>query len=137
MYTFPKSPPVIFRFVTLPQKLQRKQAFILRNSAKLCDTTWKFQVQKPSPMEIPPCFIKYPWKFYFFFNWPLEFPYAFSSVYTTRNSISSTPTPPPRLNFFQNSPFFYNFQNRTSFNIYMYVLKKDFHHQLSFFNGLT
>ena len=34
------------------KKFQRKQAFIPGNSAKLCDTPWKFQGQKPRPMEI-------------------------------------------------------------------------------------
>ena len=29
------------------------QAFTPGNSAKLCDTLWKFQFQKPRPMEIP------------------------------------------------------------------------------------
>ena len=34
------------------KKFQRKQAFTPRNSAKLCDTPWKFQGQKPRPMGI-------------------------------------------------------------------------------------
>ena len=34
-----------------PKKSQRKQAFTPGNSAKLCDTPRKFQVQKPRPLE--------------------------------------------------------------------------------------
>ena len=54
--------------------------FILGNSAILCDTPWKFQGQKPRPMEIPRVFCKHTLKFHFYFNWPLEFPHALFSI---------------------------------------------------------
>ena len=36
-----------------PRKFQRKKVFTPGNSANLCDTPWRFQSQKPRPMEIP------------------------------------------------------------------------------------
>ena len=36
-----------------PLKFQRKQSFTPRNSTELCYTSWKFQGQKPRPMEMP------------------------------------------------------------------------------------
>ena len=54
--------------------------FILGNSAILCDTPWKFQGQKPRPMEIPRVFCKHTLKFHFYFNWPLEFLHALFSI---------------------------------------------------------
>ena len=50
---FSETLPTIFRFVTLSLEIPEKQAFTLWNSTKLCDTPWKFQDQKPRPMEIP------------------------------------------------------------------------------------
>ena len=51
---FSEIPPGIFRFVTLPLEIPEKTSYHLENSAKLCDTSWKFQDQKPRPaMEIP------------------------------------------------------------------------------------
>ena len=40
-------------FSLYPWKFQRKQAFTSGNSAKLSDTPWKFQGQKPIPMKFP------------------------------------------------------------------------------------
>ena len=54
-----RPPPGIFKLVTLPLEIpERKQAFsspmMDGYSAKLCDTTWKFQFQKPAgPKKIP------------------------------------------------------------------------------------
>ena len=48
----PTSPHPPLEFLDLPlypKKFRRKQVFTLGNSAKLCDTPWKFQSQKPRP----------------------------------------------------------------------------------------
>ena len=82
---FSENPPGIFRFVTT--KFWRKFSPLAGNSAKLCDTPWIFQHQKPRPIKIPHdlflntpgnsislligawgnlhimLFIQYPWKF--------------------------------------------------------------------------
>ena len=83
---FSENPPGIFRFVTLYlKKVSRKQAFTPRNSAKLCDTTKKFQGQKPGPMEIShDFFLNTPgnsafffvdaWNFHMLTSMPLEIP---------------------------------------------------------------
>ena len=83
-----------------PLKFQRKQSFTPRNSTELCYTSWKFQGQKPRPMEMPhnfffithrnsTCFSLTPGiSTCFFFNNPV-------------NSMSSTP---PCLDFFWNGP---------------------------------
>ena len=36
-----------------PEKFQRKQNFAIRYFTQLCGTLWKFQREKPRPMEIP------------------------------------------------------------------------------------
>ena len=67
-------PPTKFLDLSLyPMKFQRKQASTPGNSAKFCDTPWKFQSQKPRSMEITWLFLVHSWKFHFFFNWPIEF----------------------------------------------------------------
>ena len=55
------------RFVTLPLEIPEEKAFTPGNSAKFCDTPWKFHGQKPRPMEIPQVL---PWA-------PLEIPLVF------------------------------------------------------------
>ena len=83
-------PPTKFLDLSLyPMKFQRKQASTPGNSAKFCDTPWKFQNQKPRSMEITWLFLVHSWKFHFFFNWPIEFTRSFFN--TTGNSMSSTP----------------------------------------------
>ena len=47
------TPPVIFHFFTLSLKFQTKQSSSPGNSTKLCQISWKFQGQKPRPLEIP------------------------------------------------------------------------------------
>ena len=87
---FSENPPGIFRFVTLYlKKVRRKQAFTPRNSAKLCDTTKKFQGQKPGPMEISHDFFLNTPGNSAFFRWCLEFPHAYFNA--PGNSMSSTP----------------------------------------------
>ena len=79
---FSEKPPLeILDLWFYPYKFQRKQAFTPGNSPKFCNTPWKFQSQKPRPMEIPlEFFLEHPWKFCYFFHWPLEFPHFLSSV---------------------------------------------------------
>ena len=101
IYTFLKNPLEFLDLSLYLKKVRRKQAFIPRNSAKLCDTTKKFQGQKPGPMEIShdfflntpgnsaffllmlgisTCLLQCPWKFHvlntpcfdFFWNNPLS-----------------------------------------------------------------
>ena len=50
---FGKAPLEILDLSQYPKKFRRKKAFNPGNSANLCDTLWKFQSQKPRPMEIP------------------------------------------------------------------------------------
>ena len=80
-YTFLKTSTGIFRFVTLPLEIPEK---IIFHPSKFCKIVWH-------PLEIPGSknethgnskwfFLEHPWKFYFFFNRPLEFPHAFSSI---------------------------------------------------------
>ena len=80
-YTFLKEIPGIFRFVILPIEIPEKTSF---HPWKFCKVVWH-------PLEIPSSktktygnsiwvFLEDPWKFHFFFNWPLEFQYAVSSV---------------------------------------------------------
>ena len=82
-----------------PKKFRRKEAFTPGNSANLSDTPWKFQGQKPRPMEIPhqfslntpgisTSFLIDPWNFHVFFSRPPEIPCP----------------QPPCLDFFWNSP---------------------------------
>ena len=54
---FSKKKSGCFGFVIFPWKFQRKGSFTRGNSAKLCDTPWKFQGQKPRPMKIPHLFL--------------------------------------------------------------------------------
>ena len=79
-YTFLKSPPGNFTFVTLSQEIPEKKSFY---RWKFCKFVWH-------PLEIPKSktkthensalvFLENPWNFHFFFNWPLEFPHDFSS----------------------------------------------------------
>ena len=83
-----------------PKKFQRKQAFTPGNSAKLCDTPRKFQVQKPRPLETIWFFLVHSWKFHFFLDWPLEFPHVLSWI------PLEIPCPGrPCFDFFWNSPF--------------------------------
>ena len=81
-----------------PKKFQRKKAFTPWNSAKLCDTPWKFQSQKPRPTEIPHSpgistsfhFLIDPWNFH---------------VFSSR--LREIPCPQPRLfGFLWNSPMY-------------------------------
>ena len=80
--TFWKSPVEFFDLSLYSKKVQRKQAFTPGNSAKLCDTPWKFQGPKPgpghgnhtifscTPLEIL-LFLTDPWNFQMFF---LQYP---------------------------------------------------------------
>ena len=88
---FPENPPVNFRFVTLPLEIPEKNKL---------SPPWKFYKNVWYPLEIPRpktttrgnstlVFLEHPWKFYFYFNWLLEFPHALSS-FTPGNSMSST-----------------------------------------------
>ena len=46
--------PLEFLCLSLyPLKFQRKWSFTPQNSAELCYTSWKFQGQRPRPMEMP------------------------------------------------------------------------------------
>ena len=99
-YTFLKSPPGNFRFVTLLQEIPEKKSFY---PWRLCKFVWH-------PSEIPKPktkthgnsalgFLEHPWNSHFFFNWPLEFPRVFSS------RLPEIPCPqPPCLDLFWNSP---------------------------------
>ena len=79
--TFWKSPVKFFNLSLYPKKVQRKQAFTPGNSAKLCDTPWKFQGPKPRPGHGNHTFFSCtPLEILLFFNWPLEFPNVLSSV---------------------------------------------------------
>ena len=49
-----KKPPGVFRFVTLTLEVPKKKSF---NPLKFCDTPWKFQGQKPRPMQIHMIFL--------------------------------------------------------------------------------
>ena len=83
-HTFLKNAPIILDLSGRPYKFWRKQAFIPGNSAKLFDTPWKFQHQKPTPMEIPHIFFNTlgistyflidPWNFHMLF---LQYPWKF------------------------------------------------------------
>ena len=80
--TFWKPPAEFFDLSLYSKKVQRKQAFTPGNSAKLCDTPWKFQGPKPgpghgnhtifscTPLEIL-LFLTDPWNFQMFF---LQYP---------------------------------------------------------------
>ena len=80
--TFWKPPVEFFDLSLYSKKVQRKQAFTPGNSAKLCDTPWKFQGPKPgpghgnhtifscTPLEIL-LFLTDPWNFQMFF---LQYP---------------------------------------------------------------
>ena len=80
--TFWKPPVEFFDLSLYSNKVQRKQAFTPGNSAKLCDTPWKFQGPKPgpghgnhtifscTPLEIL-LFLTDPWNFQMFF---LQYP---------------------------------------------------------------
>ena len=85
IYTFLKNPLEFLDLSLYLKKVRRKQAFIPRNSAKLCDTTKKFQGQKPGPMEIShDFFLNTPgnsafffvdaWNFHMLTSMPLENP---------------------------------------------------------------
>ena len=101
-YTFLKSPPGNFRFVTLSQEILERKSFFY--PWKFCKFVWH-------SLEIPKSktkthgnsaliFLEHPWNFHFFFNWPLEFPHVFSS------RPPEIPCPQPScLDFFRNSPF--------------------------------
>ena len=52
IYFSEKSPLEILDLSLYPKKLHRKKTFTPGNSANLCDIPWKFQSQKPRPMEI-------------------------------------------------------------------------------------
>ena len=68
------------KFPTSLEIPERKQA---GNFAKLFDTPLKFQGQKLKPKthrNSTWVFLEHPWKFQFFFNWPLEFPHVLSST---------------------------------------------------------
>ena len=80
--TFWKPPVEFFDLSLYSKKVQRKQTFTPGNSAKLCDTPWKFQGPKPgpghgnhtifscTPLEIL-LFLTDPWNFQMFF---LQYP---------------------------------------------------------------
>ena len=101
-YTFLKSPPGNFRFVTLSQEILERKSFFY--PWKFCKFVWH-------SLEIPKSktkthgnsaliFLEHPWNFHFFFNWALEFSHVFSS------RPPEIPCPqPPCLDFFRNSPF--------------------------------
>ena len=87
-HTFLKKPLEFFSFLLYLWKFQTKQSSTPGNSAKLCFIPWKFQAQKPRPLEIPHdfflvtlgnstsfliklwkvhmLFLWYPWKFHIF-----------------------------------------------------------------------
>ena len=104
-YNFLKKNPRNFRFVTLPVEIPEKTSIHpWKFSKTLSDTPWKFQIQKPRPMEIPHQFLlEHPWKFCFFFNWPLEFPHFLSSI--PLEIPCPQPWAPPCFVYFWNSPF--------------------------------
>ena len=56
-------------FVTSPLEIPKKQSFNPEYSAKSCYSLWKFQSQKPKPIEIPhDFFFNHLGKFHFLFN---------------------------------------------------------------------
>ena len=85
-YTFLKSPPGNFRFVTLPQEVLEKKAFTLEtlqvcvthlgNSKVKNQDPWKF---RNNNLICILGFLEHPWNFHCFFNWTLEFLRVFSS----------------------------------------------------------
>ena len=80
-YTFlTPCPSLLIEILVLSLCPKKFQPFTSGNSAKLCDTSWKFQGKKPRPIEITWFVLVHPWKFHFFFNWPLEFPHVLSSI---------------------------------------------------------
>ena len=91
----PPFPPGMFRFVTLPLEIPEK---ISSHPCKFCKIWWhplEIQDQKPRPMEIPHdefarVFLEHPWKFHYFFNWPLEFPHVLSSLPLETPCLQST-----------------------------------------------
>ena len=86
---FSKKNSGCFGFVIFPWKFQRKGSFTRGNSAKLCDTPWKFQGQKPRPMKIPHLFLITPGNSTSFLTDPGIFT---SSLFNThKNSMSLTP----------------------------------------------
>ena len=78
---FSENPRGNLDLLLYPKKFQKKkQAFTPGNFAKLCYTPWKFQGQNQRSIEIARFFLVHPWKFHFFFNWPLEFPNVLSPI---------------------------------------------------------
>ena len=83
-YTFVSPPPPSSRnFYICHCILKNSTAFTPGNSVKFCNTLWKFQGQKPRPMEIPhnfflnspgnsTPFLIHPWSFHVFSLIPLE-----------------------------------------------------------------
>ena len=99
-YTFLKSSLEFSYFSIYPKKIQRKYAFISGNSAKLNDTSTKFQDQKPIHMEITfflytpgssTSFLIDSWHFHMFFH---QYHWNFHVL-----------NPHSCFDFFWNSPF--------------------------------
>ena len=70
------------RFATLPLEISEKKAFTPENSAKFCDTPWKFKGQKPRAMEISHFFLNSPRNSTSFLidRWSSEFLHALSLI---------------------------------------------------------
>ena len=85
-HNFWKKTPGIFKFrichFTLGNSRQSKMKLHpSENSTKLYYSHWKFQGQKPRPMEFHVISnLDYPSKFLFFLYWPQEFPHSIYSV---------------------------------------------------------
>ena len=92
VYTFSEKPPGIYRFVTLHLENNFHPLRILQNCVTPLVGGNSFQVKKPRPMEILRVFHEHPWKFYFFFNGPLEFPHVFSLI-SLKNRSQPTLSP--------------------------------------------
>ena len=75
-HTFSKKTLKFLGLSFYPCKFQTKKSFILGSSAKWCYSLWKFQDQKPRPMEIPHVFLITPGNSNFLINtWNFHMPF--------------------------------------------------------------
>ena len=109
-YTFLTKLPRIFKFITLPLEIPEKASFL--HPWKFCKIVWHSAKTYENSIWV---FLEHPWKFHFYFGWPLEFPHAFSSI------SREVPCPQPRcLDFFWNSLFEVVFILNFTFAVFYY-----------------